>query len=185
MQISRSTRLFLNFLLVLAWIIFIGLCIEAGALLVNSFLSIFIMPEAANNFWKGRDYLSALYGFDKGYFMVITGIMIIVAVLKAILFYLIIKMAGDKNFSFSRLFSAGLKKIILNMAILATGIAFFSQSGAEYTEWLHSKGLVAANIQELNLEGAGIWFFMAVIFFITGLVIQKGIEIQQENELTI
>ena len=46
-------------------------------------------------------------------------------------------------------------------------------------------GLMAANLKSLNMDGADVWFFMAVVLFIIVQVVNRGVEIQQENDLTI
>jgi hypothetical protein len=50
---SKGTDFLFKVLNVLAWIIFIGLCIESGGLIVNAFVSIFINPVASSKFWGG------------------------------------------------------------------------------------------------------------------------------------
>ena len=45
MEIKISAQQMLNVLYVLAWIIFIGLGIDAGGFLVNTFFTLFIMSN--------------------------------------------------------------------------------------------------------------------------------------------
>ena len=185
MEIKISTSQILKVLEILSWIIFIGLCVEAGSIVVNTFISLFINPNGVENFWKGKEYLSNLYQYDYGYFMVVTIIMCIVAILKAIMFYLIVKLFLDKTLDFYKPFSLELRKFISKLSYLALGIGLFSKSGDEYSELFSEQGLQSANLQVLNLEGADVWLFMAVILFIISHVVKMGIEIQTENELTI
>src|SRR4051812_43170307 len=105
MEIKITTKHILKVLQILSWIIFIGLCIQAGGIIVNTFITLFINPAGVKNFWEGSDYLSGLYQFDHGYFITITSIAIIVAVLKAIMFYLIVKLFADKKLDMSQPFS--------------------------------------------------------------------------------
>lgn len=42
-----------------------------------------------------------------------------------------------------------------------------------------------ANMRSLHLDGADVWLFMAVILFIIGQVVKRGVEMQNENDLTI
>ena len=185
MEIKITTNQILKVLEILSWIIFIGLCVEAGAIVINTFISLFINPDGVENFWKGKEYLSNLYQYDYGYFMVVAIIMCIVAILKAIMFYLIIKLFLNKKLDFYKPFSSELKEFITKLSYLALGIGLFSISGEKYSEFFSKQGLQAANLQLLNLEGADVWLFMAVILFIISHVVKKGIEIQTENELTI
>jgi hypothetical protein len=78
-----------------------------------------------------------------------------------------------------------LKQFISKLSYLALGIGLFSISGDKYSEFVSKQGLQAVNLQLLNLEGADVWLFMAVILFIISYVVKKGIDIQTENDLTI
>ena len=186
MEVKITTNQMLKVLQVVAWIIFIGLCMEAGGTTVNTFITLFINPAGVHNFWEGSAYLSSLYDFDQGHFAAITIIMTIVAVLKAIMFYLIVKLFTDKKLRISQPFNLELRRFILKQSYLALGIGLFCQFGLKYSGWLSStKGLVTADLQSLHIAGSDVWLFMAVILFIIVQVVKKGIEIQNENDLTI
>lgn len=185
MKVKITTSLVLKVLQVLSWIIFIGLCIEAGGTAVNTFITLLINPLGVQNFWEGADYLTSLYNFDQSHFVVIALTMTIVAILKAIMFYLIVKLFIDKKITISLPFSKELRKFIVYQAYLALGIGMFSYYGYKFSEWLSIKGFKSANLETLNIAGADVWFFMAVILFIIAQIVKRGIEIQNENELTI
>lgn len=185
MEIKITTNQILKVLQILSWIIFIGLCIEAGGITVNTFITLFINPLGVENFWEGNEYLSSLFKFDQGHFIVITLTMIIVAVLKAIMFYLIVKLFTDKKLKISQPFSMELRRFIITQAYLALGIGLFSNSGFEYSVWLTKQGVKSTDLQSLHLAGADVWLFMAVIFFVIAQIVKRGIEIQKENDLTI
>lgn len=185
MEIKITTNQVLKVLQILSWIIFIGLCIEAGGIAVNTFITLIINPAGVENFWIGADYLSSLYKFDHGHFIVITLIMAIVAVLKAIMFYLIVKLFTDKKLTISQPFSMELRRFIIKQSYLALGIGLFSQSGFEYSVWLTKQGVKSADLQSLHIAGADVWLFMAVILFVIVQIVKRGIEIQHENDLTV
>ena len=185
MEIKITTNQVLKVLQILSWIIFIGLCVEAGAVIVNTIITLLINPNGVSNFWDGADYLSGLYQFDRGYFFVITFMMIIVAVLKALMFYLIVKLFTDKKLNISQPFSVDLRRFVLNLSYLSLGIGVISHVGSEYANWLTEQGLAAADLQALSIAGADVWLFMAVILFVIGQIVKRGIEIQTENDLTI
>ena len=111
--------------------------------------------------------------------------MIIVAVLKAIMFYLIVKLFADKKLNISQPFSMALRRFILNLAYLALGIGLFSHSGFEYSVWLTKQGLATADLQSLHIAGADVWLFLAVILYVIVQIVKRGIEIQNENDLTV
>lgn len=186
MEIRITTKQVLIVLEVLTWIIFIGLCVDAGGMLVNTILSIFFPePDRAGNFWTGSAYLSHLYSRDMGHFIAVTVIMNIVAVLKAILFYLILKLLSERKLNLSHPFNNDIRSFIAKFSYLAVGIAFFSKFGFEYTEWLTTQGFDVASMEALKIAGGDVWIFMSLVLFVIGQIVKRGIEIQEENDLTI
>lgn len=184
MEIRITTNQVLRVLEVISWIIFIGLCVEAGAILVNSVMAVFF-TNGNQEFWDAKEYLLRLYKFNQSHFVALTVTMIIVGVLKAIMFYLIVKVFTDKKLNISRPFSVALRRFIINQSCLALGIGLFSRSGYKFSVWLAGQGMETADVQALNIAGADVWLFMAVILFVIAQVVKKGIEVQNENDLTI
>lgn len=185
MELKITTSQILKLLQVLAWIIFIGLCIEAGAIATNTIITLFFNPAAAGYFWEGKTYFSNIYQLDHGYFMVVTVIMIIVAVLKSIMFYIIIKLFVNKHLNLQEPFSGALRQFILNISYLSIGIGLFANAGMKYTNWLIQQGAPKADLQALHFTGGDVWLFMAVILLVIAQIVKRGIEIQNENNLTI
>jgi len=185
MEIKITTNQILKVLQILSWIIFIGLCVEAGGIAVNTFISLIINPNGATNFWEGADYLSRLYAYDYGHFLIITVVMTIVTVLKAIMFYLIVKLFTEKKLNLSQPFSLNLSGFILKLSYLALAIGLFSYSGLNFSVWLTQQGFEKADLQSLQIAGADVWLFMAVILYVIVYIVKRGIEIQNENDLTI
>ncbi len=184
MEIKISTKQILNLLYILAWILFIGLCIEAGGIIFNTFFTLVINPICANNFWEGSD-MSNLYAFDHGYFLVMTSLMSIVAIMKALLFYLIVKILYDKKLNMSQPFSKEVGSFIFNVSYLTFGIGLFSSWGAKYAKWFAQQGVELPDVESLHLGGGDVWLFMSVTLFVIAQIFKKGIEIQNENELTV
>ncbi|WP_323756072.1 hypothetical protein [Roseivirga sp.] len=185
MEIKITTSQVLKVLQVLSWVIFIGLCIEAGGTAINTIITMFINPQGVENFWEGADYLSSLYNFDQGHFFAITLIMTIVAVLKAFMFYLIIKLFIEKKLTIAQPFNIALRQFIVKQSYLALGIGLFSYFGSKYAIWLTEQGLPMANLESLHIAGADVWLFMVVILFVIVQVVKRGIEIQSEHDLTV
>jgi hypothetical protein len=183
-EIKISAKQILKVLYVLSWIIFIGLCIEAGGLLFNSLFAMYVNPLAANNFWNGID-LSNLYAFDKGHFFAETMIMFIMATMKAIMFYLIVKILHDKKLNLVQPFNKEVGRFIFNLSYLALGIGIFSYWGTKRTVWYSKQGVEMPSIESLHLSGADVWLFMCVVLYVIAQIFKKGIQIQTENELTI
>jgi hypothetical protein len=181
---KTRTKLVLQILHVLSWIIFIGVCIEAGGFISYAFFTQVLNPANAKHVWQQVD-LSALYQYDRGYFFVETLLMSIVAVMRACIFYLIIKMLHDKKLNLSQPFNKAVERFIFKVAYLALFIGMFSWWGVKYAEWFVKQGVKMPDIQYLRLGGADVWLFMGVILFVIAQVFKRGIEIQTENELTV
>ena len=185
MEIRITTNQILTLLQIISWVIFLGLCVEAGAVAVNTFITLFVNPAGVQNFWEEKEYLARVLAFDRGYFIVITSTMIIVTVLKAIMFYMIVKLFVEKKLRISQPFSTALRNFIIKQSYMALGIGIFSHTGYKYSAWLTKQGMGTADLLSLHISGADVWIFMAVILFVIAQVVKKGIEVQTENDLTI
>lgn len=184
MEIKISSKQMLMVLRILCWIIFIGLSIEAGGILFNLFYTLLYNPIGAGFFWNQIDF-SSLYQFDKGHFIVVTGIMSIIAILKAIMFYLIIRIIENKELSLTSPFNHSVRKFILLEAFISFGIGFFTNYGMNYTEWLANQNIKMPTIHVLKIAGGDVWLFMGVILFVIAYVFKRGIELQEEIDLTV
>jgi hypothetical protein len=179
-----STKLILQILYVIAWLIFVGVCIEAGGFIVNAVSTMLLNPIGARHFWQQVD-LSDLYYHDRGYYVVETSLMSIVALMKAVMFYLIIKILHSNKLNMDKPFSKELGRFIFRMAYLALLIGLFCLGGVKYAAWFVLQGVKMPDIQYLRLGGADVWLFMGVSLFVIGQIFKRGIEIQTENELTV
>src|ERR1700754_3798476 len=96
-----NTKQILKILYVLSWIIFVGVCFEACGFIFNTFFTLVINSVDAKLFWPGID-LSSLYRYDPGYFFAETLLMSIVAVMRSLIFYLIVKLLHDKKLNMAQ-----------------------------------------------------------------------------------
>ncbi|MET0242516.1 MAG: DUF2975 domain-containing protein, partial [Flavitalea sp.] len=174
----------LRVLLIIAWIIFVGLGIEAGGYTWNTIYPLVTTPYESWEFWNHTD-LSSLYNADKGQFAVIGFFISLTFILKAILFYLIIRLLQEDNLNMLRPFTRATVNFLLNVSYLSIAISFFSGWGVRWTESLVARGFTLPTIDKLNLDGSDVWSFMGVTMFVIAQVFKRGIEIQTENELTI
>ncbi|HSC52869.1 MAG TPA: DUF2975 domain-containing protein [Phnomibacter sp.] len=184
MEIKITTTQVLKLLQVLSWIIFIGLCIEAGSILFNVCYTFFVNPANTKTLLVDAD-LSGLYQYDRGYFIAVALVLLIVAVLKAIMFYLIVQLFTEKKLKLSQPFDSELKGFMVKQSYLALGIGLFAHAGFKYSVWLSNQGVVMPNTQQLHIAGADVWLFMAVVLFVIVQLVKRGIELQTENDLTI
>ena len=183
MEIRIGTKQILLLLNILSWITFIAVCVEAGGIMFNAAYVLY-KPDVAKYFWNGAD-LSALIAHDRGQFMTLAIMMTIVAVLKTIIFYLIIKTFYDGKFNMQRPFNTDLTKLVFSIAWLCFGAGLFSSWGVKYTAWIERQGIPMPDIHVLRIGGADVWLFMAVVLLVIGQVFKKGIELQTEGDLTV
>ena len=181
MKATENTNAVLRLMHILSWVIFIGLCINAGAFLVSLLVSVIINPEEAGNHIFGLN-LSELFQFSLVHFVALVLLLIIIACLKAWIFFLVIKIFRDANMT--RPFSTQVHLLISNLSYVALNIGILSIGATLYVGWLNS----AAGKFERRLEvvsGGDQYLYFAGIIFIISLVFKRGIEIQSENELTV
>jgi hypothetical protein len=179
-----STKQILKILNVLSWIIFIGVCIEAGGSIFSAFYTLMINSINARTYWVGND-LSSLYTYGRVHFFAETLLISISSVMKACIFYLLIKNLDSKKISMSQPFSKEIGRLIFNISYLSLFIGFISLWGVKYKEWLVEQGVKMPDTQYLRLGGADVWLFMGVILFVLAQIFKRGIEIQSENDLTV
>ncbi|MEN2398564.1 DUF2975 domain-containing protein [Flavobacterium sp. MC2016-06] len=180
MEIKIDTKQILNVLYILSFIIFIGICIEAGSFIFNGFFTLVINPQNAK--YLG---LVNLYQFNSGYYVQELLLMIITTVMKAIMFYLIVKMLHDKKLNILQPFNTEMGRFIFNLSYLTLGIGLFSYWGVQFSQWLIDQGIKMPSIENLRFGGADVWIFMGITLFIIAQLFKRGIEIQAENDLTI
>lgn len=182
MQIT--TKHVLNVLHVLAWIIFIGLSLQAGIIIVSSVLKFIVNPEHHHKLWQEVNFTS-LYNFNKSHFITHIIVISIVLILKATMFYLIVKMFHDKKLSLSKPFSHQMNSYIYKMAFISFLIALFAGGGANFSEWLTKQGVAMPAIKLQEIDGSDVWLFMSIVLFVLAQIFKRGIEMQSENELTV
>jgi len=179
-----STEQALKWLYGLALVIFAGVSIEAGGWIFSTFYTLEINAVNAHRSWPGLD-LWSLYSYGRGYFLAEMLQIIVVALMRAVLFYLIIDILHNKKLDLTRPFSKNVGRFLFRTSYLSLLIGLFSWSGAQYTGWLMSKDVKLPNLEHLRLAGADVWLFMGVTLFVIAQIFKRGIEIQTENELTV
>jgi len=179
-----TTKHVLTVLHVLAWIIFIGLSLQAGIVIVSSVLKFIVNPEHHDKLWQEINF-TPLYQFNKSHFITQIIVISIVLMLKATLFYLIVKMFNDKKLSLSQPFSKEMNRYIYKMAYISFLIALFAGGGTNFNDWLTKQGVAMPAIQLQHIDGADVWLFMSVVLVVLAQIFKRGIEIQSENELTV
>ncbi len=172
-----KTTIILKIMNILFWIVFIGLCIKTGALLISFFVSLFINPEGAQNLYLGLN-LYDLYIFDLGKYIGVASMLIALMAMKAYLAFLVVKLF--LKFDLNSPFNENTVSIISKISHYALSIAVVAIIADGYGDRIIKQGIL------LQIDwGAEEFLFFAGIIYIIALVFKKGVEIQNENELTI
>lgn len=175
---KTQTTTVLTIMKVLIWIVFIGLCIKTGALIISFLISLFGNPLAAYDLYLGFD-LSSVQELGQWHYICYISTLIIFTGLKAEIAYLAIKIF--MKFNLEHPFSESVSQLIGRIARMAliAGILVILLGG--YVGWLTETG----NIEISGWEGGEGFLFLAGIVFIIAQVFKRGVELQSENELTI
>ncbi len=180
MKTKKTKNIFLA-MNILSGVIFVGLCVKAGAILFSFFVSLFVNAEAAKDLYISLD-LSNLLAFNKYYYILMVVLIAALPALKAYLFYLIIKVLSRINLVHP--FSSSIGRLIKKMSIVSLCIGVLASSGIWLSVWLTNSGVLMMTAHQYLSGGSEFLFFAGIIFMIY-LVFRKGIEMQTENELTI
>ena len=177
---TKSTYV-LKFLNVIAWIVFVGLCIKAGALLYSFWISMHLNEIAAKNLYMGLNLFELKAVNGVGYAALVIGIVAIV-IAQALLFYTVIQIFRKINFISP--FHESISKLIKKMALYSVIIGLLSVFAMAYSEQFGDKGMFFPHLSEHIGQGRAFLFFSGILYFIYQLFL-RGIALQQENELTI
>lgn len=177
---SKMNNIVFKILHVIAWIIFVGLSIEAGGLIVNFVFSVF-KPEFVGNLYQKLD-LSVLYQQSKFVFFGMYGFVLFISILKAILFYIVIELLLklDLNKPFSSFVSTKISQI----SYFTFWIGILSFIARQVAESLLLQGYEIDKLSQFWVDSSA-FITMAAIIYIISVIFKRGIELQEENELTI
>ncbi len=168
------------FLKIVAWIIFVGLCIEAGGLIVNFIFSLF-KPEFVQNLYQKLD-LSQMYERSKWAYFSMYSFILIISILKAVLFYQVIVLVS--KIDLSKPFNDFVSKKISLISYYTFSIGLLSYIGLQTAKNLQHKGYDTEILNTFWADSQA-FILMAAIIYIIAVIFKKGIDLQTENELTI
>ncbi|MGF1557152.1 DUF2975 domain-containing protein [Paucihalobacter sp.] len=165
---------------IVAWIIFIGLCIEAGGLIVNFFFSLF-KPESIQNLYQKLD-LSEMYEDSKMAFFGIYSFILSISILKAFLFYIVIRLMHKMDLT--KPFNTFVSNQILQISYFTITIGLFSYIAKQMTKNLMHHGFVTDGLNQFWADSQA-FILMGAVIYIIATIFKKGVDIQNENEFTI
>lgn len=167
-------------LYVVAWIIFVGLSIEAGGLLVNFFFTLF-RPEFVPKLYQKLDLIQ-MYKESKIAFFGMYSFILSISILKAVMFYIVIRLMHKMDLE--KPFNSFVSKQILHISHYTLSIGLLSYFARENVRNLSHHGFVPDNLNQFWVDSQA-FILMAAIIYIIATFFKKGVEIQNENDLTV
>lgn len=163
-----------------AWVIFVGLCIEAGGLIVNFIMSLY-KPEFVQNLYQKLD-LSAMYTRSKWVYFSMYSFILVISVLKAYLFYVVIVLLSKLDLS--KPFSNFASEQITKISYYTFSIGIVSYIGRQTARNLQHRGFFIDNLNQFWADSQA-FILMGAVIYVIATIFAKGVEIQNENELTV
>ncbi|OSY88655.1 hypothetical protein WH52_02960 [Tenacibaculum holothuriorum] len=170
-----KTQRILNIMKFFSWFAFVGLMIKTGVITVAYFLSI-KNPEVSKNIYDGinlfeyREYSFVQYSFIVGY-------KVLLYAAEAYIAFLVIQLLRSLNVK--RPFSIDVQKF---MQQISYGIFYLWVLAIVHNT--HMQLIGKKYDFQMSLFSSD-FVFLSAIIFIFAQIVKRGIEIQQENDLTI
>lgn len=177
---SKTNNFIFIGLHILAWLIFVGLCIEAGGLLVNFFFSLY-KPEFVQNLYQKLD-LNEMYEESKLAFFGIYSFILSISILKACLFYIVIRLMHKMDLS--KPFNTYVSRQISQISYYTLSIGLLSYIARQLAKNLTHHGFVTDNLNQFWTDSQA-FILMAAVIYVIATIFKKGLEIQNENDLTV
>lgn len=177
---SQSNTIVFRILQVITWLIFVGLCIEAGALIVNFIFSIY-NPGMVSKLYQKLD-LSEMYQNSKMVFFGMYGFILFISILKVILFYIVVMLVT--KIDLAKPFNSVASKQILIISYYTLSIGIISYIARQVAKSLEHQGFVTGNLDKFWADSQA-YILMAAVIYVIATIFKKGIELQAENDLTV
>jgi hypothetical protein len=177
---SKRNNLVFKGLHIVAWVIFVGLCIEAGGLIVNFIFSLF-KPEFVQNLYQPLD-LTEMYKDNKWAFFGVYGFILSISILKAFLFYIVIRLMHKMDLT--KPFNTFVSDQILRISYYTLAIGLFSFIARQITKNLMHHGFDTDSLNQFWADSQA-FILMGAVVYIIATIFKKGVDIQNENDLTV
>lgn len=164
----------------ICWFFLAGYCVQAGALLFNYIFSLF-KPIATHNLHLGLD-LSELYNKSQPVYTLVLITIIAISALKAYVFVIVIRLF--KVLNLVKPYSEKVSVMITLITLYAFSIGIISVVVQQVIKRIAEKGY-NTGLADRYWNDGGAYLMMSAVLFVIALIFQKGIELQNENELTV
>lgn len=177
---SKTNNFIFWALYIVAWLIFVGLSIEAGGLIVNFFFSVY-NPEFVQNLYQKLD-LTEMYKESRLVFFSVYSFILAISILKVCLFYIVIRLMH--KMSLTKPFNTFVAKQIHLISYYTLSIGFLSYMARQVTKNLMHHGFVFDNLNPF-WDDSQAFILMGAVIYIIATIFKKGVDIQTENDLTV
>ncbi len=177
---SKTNNYIFTGLKIVAWVIFIGLCIEAGGLLVNFIFSL-VNPEFVQNLYQKLD-LSELYARNQWAFYGMYSFILFISMLKAYLFYLVIVLLT--KIELSKPFNSFVSKLISQISYYTLSIGLLSYIAQRSAKNLQHYGYATDNLNQFWGDSQA-FILMAAVIYVIATIFKTGVANQEELEETV
>ena len=167
-------------LYIIAWLIFVGLSIEAGGLVVNFFFSLY-NPEFVQNLYQKLD-LTEMYKDSKMAFFGIYSFILLISILKAFLFYIVIGLMH--KIDLTKPFNTFVSNQILQISYYTLSIGLLSFIARQVAKSLIHYGYATDSLNQFWVDSQA-FIVMGSVVYIIATIFKKGVDIQNENDLTV
>ena len=177
---TKTTNFIFWGLYIVAWLIFVGLSIEAGGLIVNFFFSLY-KPEFVPNLYQKLDLLQ-MYKDSRLSFFGIYSFILIISILKACLFYIVIRLMHKMDLL--KPFNSFVSRQIARISYYTLSIGLLSYIARQLVKNLMHYGFVPDNLNQFWADSQA-FILMGAVIYIIATIFKKGVDIQTENDLTV
>jgi hypothetical protein len=177
---SKSNKLIFIVLHIVAWLIFVGLSIEAGGLIVNFIYSLF-KPEVIKHLYQKLD-LSEMYQRSEWAYYSAYSLILVIAILKAYLFYVVIRLL--MKLDLAKPFSDYVSRQISLISYYTFSIGLLSYIARQFSRQLEQRGFEIDILNQFWADSQA-YILMAAVIYVIATIFAKGVELQNENDLTV
>lgn len=164
----------------LAWAIFVGLCVDAGGLIVNCIVSVY-SPESVQYLYQKLD-LTEVYSHNKLTFIIIYTFILAIAYLKLYLFYIVIKLLSKLDLQ--NPFNIQVSKQILLISYLTFAIGIGSYSAKQIVQMISNYEQTVQALDQFWVDSQA-FIMMAAVIYVVATIFNHGVQLQNENDLTV
>lgn len=177
---TKTTNFVFKGLHVVAWIIFVGLSIETGGLIINFVFSLY-KPELVQNLYQKLD-LMPIFKESKWVFFGLYSFVLSISMLKVLLFYVLVMLMHKMDLQ--KPFNPYVAGQISRISYFTLSIGILGYIARKSTVPLNHKGFVTNHLDQFWADSQA-FILMGAVVYIIATIFKKGVEIQNENDLTV